>query len=137
MGVEDGQIMSIESLVIKHAKYADLKSDLKRRIGVELSKHKYSEEFEEVLTGKDALSNEDVIYGTCGNHAFKAVKVLSRDNDGCYGYDEVLHMYGCDSCIKARKLKIEMGFIGTKLGQIRGAITRVGRKLKTTENNNV
>ena len=38
-------------------------------------------------------------------------------------------MYGCDACIKARKLKIEMGFIGTKLGQIRGAITRVGRNL--------
>ena len=121
--------MSIESLVIKHAKYAGLKSDLRRKIGVELSNHKYSESFEEVFSGKDKLSNEDIIYGTCGNHAYQAVKILNRDNDGGYGYDEVLHMYGCDACIKARKLKIEMGFIGTKLGQIRGAITRVGRNL--------
>jgi hypothetical protein len=124
-----GDSMSIESLVVKHAKYADLKSDLKRKIGAELSNHKYSEAFEEVFSGKDKLSNEDIIYGTCGNHAYEAVKILNRDNDGGYGYDEVLHMYGCESCIKARKLKIEMGFIGTKLGQIRGAITRVGRKL--------
>jgi hypothetical protein len=121
--------MSIESLIIKHAKYSDLKRDFKRRIGVELSNHKYSEAFEEVFSCDDKLSNEDVIYGTCGNHAFQAVKILNRDNEGGYGYDEVLHMYGCDSCINARKLKVEMGFIGTKLGQIRGAITRVGRKL--------
>ncbi len=121
--------MSMESIVMLHAKYADLKSDLKRKIGIEISKHKYSEEFEEVLSGKDKLSNEDVIYGTCGNHAYQAVIVLNRDNGGGYGYDEVLHMYGCDSCIKARKLKIEIGFVGTKLGQIRGAITKAGRKL--------
>ncbi len=126
-----GDSMSIESLVIKHAKYADLKSDLKRKIGVELSNHKYSDLFEDVFDGKDKLSNEDVIYGTCGNHAYEAVKILNRDayEYEAYGYDEVLHMYGCESCIRARKLKIEMGFIGTKLGQIRGAITRVGRKL--------
>ena len=66
--------MSIESLVIKHAKYAGLKSDLRRKIGVELSNHKYSESFEEVFSGKDKLSNEDIIYGTCGNHAYQAVK---------------------------------------------------------------
>ena len=83
----------------------------------------------DLLKIKAKLSNEDVIYGTCGNHAYQAVKILNRDNDGGYGYDEVLHMYGCASCITARCLKIEMGFIGTKLGQIRGAITRVGRKL--------
>lgn len=123
--------MSIESLVIKHAEYADLKSDLKRRIGIELSNHKYSDLFEDVFDGKDKLSNEDIIYGTCGNHAYQAVKILSRDNDGCYSYDEVLNMYGCVNCINARNLKIEMGFIGTKLGQIRGAITRVGRKLNS------
>ncbi|QDP52094.1 MAG: hypothetical protein Unbinned706contig1000_38 [Prokaryotic dsDNA virus sp.] len=124
--------MSLESLIIKHAKYADLKSNLKRKIGVELSNHKYSEAFEEVFIGKDELSNEDIIYGTCGNHAYEAVKILNRDNDGGYGYDEVLNMYGCEYCIKARKLKIEMGFVGTKLGQIRGAITRVGRKLNNS-----
>ncbi len=121
--------MGSESLLIKHAKYADMKSDLKRRLDVELSQHKYSEAFEEVFSGKDELSNEDVIYGTCGNHAYQAVKILNRDNNDSYGYDEVLHMYGCDHCIAARKLKIEMGFVGTKLGQIRGAITKVGRRL--------
>lgn len=119
----------LESLISKHAKYSDLKADFKRRIDFELSKHKYSEEFEDVLTGDDKLSNENIIYGTCGNHAYQAVKILNRDNDGCYSYDEVLHMYGCDHCINARKLKIDIGFVGTKLGQIRGAITRVGRKL--------
>ena len=119
----------LESLISKHAKYSDLKSDFKRKISVELSKHKYSEAFEEVFTGKDKLSNEDIIYGTCGNHAYQAVKILNRDNDDGYSYDEVLHMYGCERCIHARKLKIDMGFVGAKLGQIRGAITRAGRKL--------
>ncbi|MCP4059911.1 MAG: hypothetical protein GY738_21950 [Pseudoalteromonas sp.] len=126
--------MSTESLLIKHAKYADMKSDLKRRIGIELSQHKYSEAFEEVLCGKDELSNEDVIYGTCGNHAYQAVKALNRDNIDCYSYDEVLNMYGCEHCIAARKLKIEMGLVGTKLGQVRGAITKVGRRLGNEEN---
>jgi hypothetical protein len=125
--------MNVESLLIKHAKYADIKSDLKRKIGVELAKHKYSEEFDDIFSGEDKLSNDDVIYGTCGNHAYQAVKILNRDNGGGYGYDEVLQMYGCESCITARRLKIEMGFIGTKLGQIRGAITKVGRKLSATK----
>ena len=116
-------------LISKHAKYSDLKSDFKRKIGVELSNHKYSTEFEDVFCGDDKLSNDDVTYGTCGNHAYQAVKILNRDNGGGYSYDEVLHMYGCANCITARCLKIEMGIVGTKLGQIRGAITRVGRKL--------
>ncbi len=124
----------LKSLIAKHAEYADLKADFKRRISVELSKHEYSEEFEEVLCGDDKLSDEDVIYGTCGNHAYQAVKVLNRDNPDCYGYDEVLHNYGCKHCIAARKLKIEMAAIGTKLGQIRGAITRVGRKINSDNN---
>jgi hypothetical protein len=119
----------LENLIAKHAEYSDLKSDLKRKAGVELSNHKYSAEFEDVLDGENKLSNDDIIYGTCGNHAYKAVQILNAQNDGGYGYDEVLHMYGCASCITARVYKIEMGFIGTKLGQIRGAITRVGRKL--------
>jgi len=121
----------LKNLIIKHAKYSDLKSELKRKISAELAKHKYSKEFEEVFSGKDALSNEDVIYGTCGNHAYRAVQVLN--SEACeyesYGYDEVLHMYACKHCLKARKLKLEMGIIGTKLGQIRGAITRTGRNL--------
>tara|TARA_R110000851_G_scaffold219118_2_gene371911 strand:+ start:1102 stop:1485 length:384 start_codon:yes stop_codon:yes gene_type:complete len=119
----------LESLISKHAEYSDLKSDLKRKAGVELSNHKYSDLFEDVFCGENKLSNDDIIYGTCGNHAYKAVQILNVQNDGGYGYDEVLNVYGCESCIKARALKIEMGFIGTKLGQIRGAITRVGRKL--------
>ena len=119
----------LERLISKHAKYSDLKSDFKRRIGVELSNHKYSSLFEEVFSEDNQISNDDIAYGTCGNHAYQAVIVLNIENDGGYGYDEVLNMYGCDCCINARKLKIEMGAIGTKLGQIRGAITRVGRRL--------
>lgn len=121
----------LENLIAKHAEYSDLKSDYKRRISVELSNHKYSAEFEDVFDEENPLSNEDIIYGTCGNHAYQAVKILNRDNDDNYGYDEVLHMYGCASCITARALKIEMGLVGTKLGQIRGAITRVGRKINS------
>lgn len=118
----------LENLIKKHAKYADLKSDLKRKIGVLLSNHKYSDDFEDVFCGDNELQPDDITYGTCGNHAYEALKILNNQQ-GDFGYDEVLHMYGCDSCIKARKLKIEMGFVGTKLGQIRGAITRAGRKL--------
>ena len=123
----------LENLIAKHAEYSDLKSDYKRKIGVELSNHKYSVEFEDILHGENALSNDDVVYGTCGNHAYKAVKILNAENDGGYGYDEVLHMYGCSSCITARVFKIEMGFVGIKLGQIRGAITRVGRKINNKD----
>jgi len=122
-------LKKLKNLIAKHAEYADLKADLKRKICVEMCKHEYSEEFEDVLCGDDKLSHKDVIYGTCGNHAYQAVKVLNRDNQDYYTYDEVLHSYGCKHCIAARKLKIEMAAVGTKLGQIRGAITRVGRKL--------
>ena len=62
------------------------------------------------------MSNEDIIYGTCGNHAYQAAKVLNRDNPDYYSYDEVLHNYGCKHCIEARRLKIEMAATGTKLG---------------------
>lgn len=123
----------LEALISKHAKYSDLKMGFKRAINEELIKHEYSSLFEDVFYGDNKLSNDDVVYGTCGNHAFQALKILNDDNDDSYGYDEVLNMYGCSHCIKARKLKIEMASIGTKLGQIRGAITRVGRRLNTGE----
>ena len=121
----------LENLIIKHAEYSDLKSELKRKISAELSKHKYNEEFEGMLSGKDALSEGDIIYGTCGNHTYQAVKMLNRDSDGygAYQYDEILNMYACEHCLNARELKLEMSIVGTKLGQIRGAITRAGRNL--------
>lgn len=122
---------NLESLAIKHAKYSGMKRDIKRKIGVELSNHKYSSSFDEVFTDDDVLSNDDIAYGVCANHAYQAVKILNRDAqwpDG-YGYDEVLHMYACDACINARKLKRALGEAGTKLGQIRGAITKAGVKL--------
>ena len=46
----------LERLVSKHAKYSDLKKDLKRRIGVELSNHSVKGMgFDEVFTGDDKL----------------------------------------------------------------------------------
>lgn len=119
----------LKRLVAKHAEYSDLKACLKRKIRVEISKHEYSKKFEDVLCGDDKLSHQDLIYGACGYHAYKAVKVLNRDNQDCYSYDEVLQNYGCDHCIAARKIKLKMNVVGAKLGQIRGAITRVGQKL--------
>ena len=52
-----------------------------------------------------------------------------KEHDEYYGFDEALFNYGCEHCNNARKLKRELGAIGTKLGQIRGQITRYGKRL--------
>lgn len=43
-------------------------------------------------------------------------------------FDEALYTYGCSHCQKARTLKREIGRIGRKIGQIRGQITRYGKR---------
>jgi len=127
----------LESLLSKHAIYSDLKRDLKRKIGVELSNHNEKDmDFSEVFTGDDKLNELDKAIEYCPGLAYRAVNILNRDAqwpEG-YSYEEVLHMYGCQHCVNARKLKVEMGTVGNKLGQIRGAITRAGRKLNNINN---
>tara|TARA_R110000851_G_C12701932_1_gene526239 strand:+ start:72 stop:473 length:402 start_codon:yes stop_codon:yes gene_type:complete len=129
---------NLESLAIKHAKYSGMKRDIKRQIGVELSNHDpKGMDFSEVFIGDDKLSELDEAIEYCPGLAYQAVKILNRDTQWpeCYGYDEVLSMYGCDSCNNARKLKVSLGQVGMKLGQIRGAITKAGIKLHEQSNN--
>ena len=123
----------LESLISKHAKYSDLKSELKSKVCDEYSKHKDSD-FKEIFTGDDKLDELDEALSICPTLAYRAVKILNRDAQWpeCYSYDEVLHMYGCEHCIKARSLKKELATVNQKLGQIRGAITRAGRKLNNS-----
>jgi hypothetical protein len=126
---------NLELLAVKHAKYAGMKRDIKRQIGVELSSHDGKDmDFSEVFTGDDELREIDESIEYCPSLAYQAVKILNRDAQWpeCYGYDEVLSMYGCSHCNNARKLKISLGQIGMKLGQIRGAITKAGIKLQKT-----
>ena len=54
---------------------------------------------------------------------------MDSENPESYEYDEVLQNYGCEHCNKARDLKLAHGKLKTRLGQIRSAITKVGRKL--------
>ena len=129
---------NLESLAIKHAKYSGMRRDIKRQIGVELSNHNSEDmDFSEIFTGDDELDELDEALEYCPSLAYQAVKILNRDTQWpeCYGYDEVLSMYGCNSCNNARKLKISLGQIGMKLGQIRGAITKAGIKLLKQSNN--
>lgn len=48
--------------------------------------------------------------------------------DDYISFDEALYTVGCIHCQKARTLKREVGRIGRKIGQIRGQITRYGKR---------
>ena len=120
--------MTINSLFINHAVYADKARVIKREMGAELDQCKHND-FEEVITTSDLEKNPDIFMGTCLNVAYYAKKIMDSENPESYEYDEVLQNYGCEHCNKARDLKLEHGKLKTRLGQIRSAITKVGRKL--------
>ena len=120
--------MSMESLFKNHAIYADKARAIKRDMGAELDQCEHND-FEEVITKDDLQKNPNIFMGACVNTAYYAKKIMDNENPDFYEYDEVLGNYGCDHCIKFRELKREHGKLKIRLGQIRAAITKIGRNL--------
>lgn len=121
--------MGLEDLAIKQAELSRELKPLKtrRRELLEACKHN---DFKEVLTP----SWQDLAYGNCLVIAYEALQAIREDNPGdCYEFEEVLHEYGCDACIESYKVKREIGKIGSQIGRVRSAITRIGNRLIETQ----
>jgi len=125
--------MSIESLIIKHAELADLKRELKAR-GIEefdlctKRSRKHIPRFPEIFNGQDPTCIESVYDGfkDAMNEALEFGDQILFDDvwDESMAEGEV-----CQHCQNVRSLKKQRIKASSDLGQIRGAITRVGRRL--------
>ena len=66
---------------------------------------------------------------TCAEMTYHAMVNFNKRFDDGYGYDELLQMYGCEHCQKARQLKRDLCKLKQDRGRIHSAITKIGRKL--------
>jgi len=141
---------NLEKLIADHAYWSDKREEL-RRLGVlEIVKcngmqRTYHEKPNSCESYFEIMPFEPYYSGVnCIQHAFNIKKEYESEHDHAYyneglSYEEIwegLHEENngkywepCEHCKKVRELKKERGKAGMKLGQIRGAITRAGRKL--------
>ena len=121
--------MSIESLLIEQARLSDLPRELKA---------KGCEESEKCTRRALASINGDaiphlLIGSSCIEAAYTEFQIGMKAN-GFYGealsFEEVWeNSDSCQHCESVRSLKRERMQAGRKLGGVRAAITRVGRRL--------
>lgn len=132
--------MSLETLAIRHYELRQEQIRLRELRAVELSKCEFNivtcasdflQEPDRTVKNErlsiiaDFTSRKPTYMDNCYSMIFDGLK----EQDEYYGFDEALFNYGCEHCNKARDLKREIGAIGTKIGQIRGQITRYGKRL--------
>ncbi|WP_158144910.1 hypothetical protein [Vibrio metschnikovii] len=65
----------------------------------------------------------------CIEMTYHAMVNFNKRCDDGYGYDELLQMYGCEHCQKARQLKKDVGKLKQERGRIHSAITNIGKTL--------
>ncbi|EOH0514095.1 hypothetical protein ACNPDE_002096 [Vibrio fluvialis] len=68
-------------------------------------------------------------YATCLNYTYETFKDFNSNSYDGYEYDELLQMYGCEHCQKARQLKKSVGKLKQERGRIHSAITQIGKML--------
>lgn len=86
------------------------------------------EEALEIMSGFTDLRPEEG--ENCYNVIIRELKGSGVSiGDDYISFDEAIYTFGCEHCQRARTLKKEIGKIGTKIGQIRGQITRYGKRL--------
>lgn len=73
------------------------------------------------------LAASDNWNDTCVHAAYAEQPKMCSDNGEYYSYEEVfmnMEPGPCDHCVAARRLKVERGIVGRRLGAIRAAMTR-------------
>lgn len=125
--------MSIDSLIIKHAELADLKRELKAKgaeeIGLCSNRNRTEINGLPGMFFNDGPSCIDSVF-----EGFKgAMNEASEFGDQVFfedaWSDSVAEGEVCQHCQNVRELKRRRVKASSDLGQIRGAITRVGRRL--------
>ena len=125
--------MSLETLLIKHAALSDLKRELKSK-GIEelnLCTNRKSKE----VHGFPGIFIHDG--PSCLDSFFEGFNAALNEasefaDEGFFEEswsDSVAEGYVCQHCQNVRRLKRQRVKASSDLGQIRGAITRVGRRL--------
>lgn len=117
----------LENLIAGHAYWSDKKNELKLKGSEESWKCVKAEETNADLTNTTNSIN-------CIEAAFNYLKEL-REDGGNYGevylFDEAWgEIEPCIHCQNVRDLKAERMKASRRLGAIRGAITKIGRKLE-------
>lgn len=125
--------MSIENLVMKHAKYSDRKRELKK-LGEQESERCTSLNRQEIpgVEGLFETFGKSCITKAYEGHQDAVAEVsefggfihFDETWQDCLAEEEI-----CEHCIAVRELKRERMKVSSKLGQIRGVITRVGRRM--------
>lgn len=79
----------------------------------------------------DGLHGEIVSIGTlCLVGAWNEMHKMNNENDDSYGYAEVLHEVGCDSCIESYRIKTEpLAVARQEFGKIKRRLSYMGKKL--------
>lgn len=128
---------NLKRLFRDHAYWADERKRLKREGEEAAEKCERVQQAVQAVTLKNlaAISSTE----NCISYVFSEVRELNRDcppfDDG-YSYEEVWHNLlaegeVCEHCQRVRELKKQRMYAGTRLGAVRAAITRVGRKLQS------
>jgi len=108
--------MSLETLAITHAELSAEISEIQRaQSGLFCDRFRFDPGLLE--------------YDTCIGLRYKEVGNVRQENGGMYSFDEGETPL-CDACEKTRELKRKRVKLRIHLGQVRAAITRIGRRLK-------
>lgn len=114
---------NIKSLLANHAYWADRKRELK-----EESLHEFHscERVDTAGEGRDFHS-----FGkNCYELAHELMKEISSPFES-YSFEECFYEIDpCEHCIKHKELKIQLAQASRRLGNVRAAITKIGRKLQ-------
>ena len=120
------KMSKLENLIAGHAYWTDKKAELKAQSSKEYH-----------LCDRVNQFDYD---GHCFNKAHEhwQAEIEMAQEEQSYGQpyfdDSFDEIEPCDHCIKSRSIKAEKVKASRRLGQIRSAITRVGRKLEYTDN---
>jgi len=140
-------VANLEKLIVDHAYWSDKRNELKRLGGIEISKCNGSQRKFVKSNIKDIFGIGDHFQGpNCIDHAYASYKEELSGYAEYYGgenmtFEEIWqgNLEGdngepwlpCEHCKKVRELKAERVKAGRRLGQIRGTMTKLGRKLAT------
>lgn len=140
--------MSLETLAKLRYQYVTQQKELKGKRAVELSKcelsrYLFASQFVSFGGAKETITEEmkervEILFDL---YEFKfnehqscmgvVIKYLREESepDEYNSFDELLFNYGCKHCNESRNLKRQIGELGTKIGQINGRITMIGKRL--------
>lgn len=142
MSIDSNNLDKYQKLIMQHAHYSDLINSLKAQSRVHFAAcahpyRDYSKTDESWTFGEGFMQALRKVKGdqiNCITNAYAATSKVCDDNGELYTFDEIwseLEAEGfvCHHCKELRRLKAERKQASRKLGYVRGAMTKMGRKL--------